>query len=54
MAAFANGRYPLAWCRRHGDGRVFYTALGHKKEHYRDAAFRTHLLQGLLWAMGRE
>ena len=54
MAAFANGRYPLAWCRRHGDGRVFYTALGHKKEHYRDAAFRTHLIQGLLWAMGRE
>jgi type 1 glutamine amidotransferase len=53
FAGFANGRYPLAWCRQHGDGRVFYTALGHKKEHYQDAAFRTHLLNGLLWAMGR-
>jgi type 1 glutamine amidotransferase len=53
LAAFANGRYPLAWCRRHGDGRVFYTGLGHKKEHYQDAAFRTHLGKGLLWAMGR-
>jgi len=53
LAAFANGRLPLAWCRRHGDGRVFYTGLGHKKEHYLDAAFRTHLSKGLLWAMGR-
>ena len=51
LAAFANGRFPLAWCRRHGAGRVFYTALGHKREHYRDEAFRTHLLQGLLWAI---
>ncbi len=53
LESFANGRYPLAWCRRHGEGRVFYTALGHKKEHYQDAAFRTHLSKGLLWAMGR-
>lgn len=53
LAAFRNGRFPLAWCRRHGEGRVFYTGLGHKKEHYQDAAFRTHLIKGLLWAMGR-
>lgn len=51
LAGFRNGRYPLAWCRQHGAGRVFYTALGHKKEHYKDAAFRTHLIQGLLWAV---
>jgi type 1 glutamine amidotransferase len=53
LAAFANGRFPLAWCRRHGEGRVFYTGLGHKKEHYQDAAFRTHLLEGLRWAAAR-
>ena len=53
LAAFANGRYPLAWCRRHGEGRVFYTALGHKKEHYKDEAFRTHLVKGLLWSMAK-
>jgi type 1 glutamine amidotransferase len=52
LATFPNKRYPLAWCRRHGDGRVFYTGLGHKKEHYQDAAFRTHLIEGLVWAMG--
>ena len=51
LDTFANGHYPLAWCRRHGDGRVFYTALGHKKEYYQDAAFRTHLIKGLLWTM---
>lgn len=51
LDAFANGRYPLGWCKRYGAGRVFYTALGHKKEHYLDAAFRTHLLQGLLWSI---
>jgi len=54
MAAFRNGRYPLAWCRRHGDGRVFYTALGHKKEAYADGVFRAHLLGGLLWALGKK
>jgi len=51
LALYRNGRFPLGWCRRHGAGRVFYTALGHKKEHYRDAAFRTHLCQGLAWAI---
>lgn len=51
LDAFANGRYPLGWCKKYGEGRVFYTALGHKKEHYQDAAFRTHLRQGLLWAI---
>lgn len=51
LDGYRNGRYPLSWCRRHGAGRVFYTALGHKKEHYRDAAFRAHLIQGLLWSI---
>ena len=51
LDTFVNGHYPLAWCRRHGDGRVFYTALGHKKEYYQDAAFRKHLIKGLLWTM---
>jgi len=51
LERFANGRYPLGWCKRHGAGRVFYTALGHQKAHYQDKAFRTHLIQGLLWAI---
>ncbi|HBY58355.1 MAG TPA: hypothetical protein DEH78_00945 [Solibacterales bacterium] len=43
---------PLAWTLRYDGGRTFYTALGHKKEHYRDPLFLRHLLGGILWAMG--
>ncbi|MET9814904.1 ThuA domain-containing protein [Streptomyces sp. NPDC006355] len=42
--------HPLVWCRDHGEGRVFYTALGHAPEAYADPAFRAHLLGGVLWA----
>jgi type 1 glutamine amidotransferase len=44
--------YPLAWCHRFEGGRSFYTALGHKNEHYDDPMFRRHLRGGLLWAAG--
>ena len=44
--------YPLAWCHEFEGGRSFYTALGHKKEHYADPLFRKHLLGGIRWAMG--
>ena len=42
--------HPLVWCRDHGEGRVFYTALGHAREAYEDPAFRAHLLGGTTWA----
>jgi type 1 glutamine amidotransferase len=42
--------HPLVWCRDHGEGRVFYTALGHAPEAYADPAFRAHLLGGITWA----
>ncbi|GGW38088.1 ThuA domain-containing protein [Streptomyces griseoloalbus] len=42
--------HPLAWCRDQGEGRVFYTALGHAAEAYADADFRAHLLGGITWA----
>jgi len=45
--------YALAWTRRHGGGRVFYTALGHGPDVWADERFRRHLLGGILWAMGR-
>ncbi|MDL5204495.1 ThuA domain-containing protein [Streptomyces sp. ALI-76-A] len=44
--------HPLAWCREHGRGRVFYTALGHASEAYEDPAFRAHLRGGIDWAAG--
>lgn len=48
----ADRDFALAWTRRHGNGRVFYTALGHRAEVWRDERFRRHLLGGLLWVMG--
>ncbi|WP_171111076.1 MULTISPECIES: ThuA domain-containing protein [unclassified Streptomyces] len=42
--------HPLAWCREKGDGRVFYTALGHASEAYADPGFRAHLRGGIRWA----
>ncbi|MEV7152576.1 ThuA domain-containing protein [Streptomyces sp. NPDC093084] len=42
--------HPLAWCREQGAGRVFFTALGHAPEAYRDPVFLAHLHGGLAWA----
>ncbi|MFE2067725.1 ThuA domain-containing protein [Streptomyces sp. NPDC059467] len=42
--------HPLAWCREQGVGRVFYTALGHAREAYRDPGFLAHLYGGIGWA----
>jgi type 1 glutamine amidotransferase len=38
---------PLAWHKRHGSGRVFYTALGHRRELWQDARYRRHVLEGI-------
>lgn len=43
---------PLAWQHEFDGGRVFYTALGHKIEHYSDARLCAHILGGIQWAMG--
>lgn len=45
---------PLAWCHEFEGGRSWYTALGHKKEHYADPNFEKHILGGILWAMGKD
>ncbi|QJS09302.1 ThuA domain-containing protein [Streptomyces argyrophyllae] len=43
--------HPLAWYRERGPegGRVFYTALGHAADAYRDPLFLAHLNGGLTW-----
>ena len=43
---------PLAWAKPYGGGRVFYTALGHRDDVWRNAMFRQHVLGGLLWVLG--
>ena len=59
------GHFPVAWTREFGQGRVFYTSLGHREDIW-DAdptikdrknavevskAYQTHILGGIYWAL---
>lgn len=48
-----DGDFALAWTRTQGKGRVFYSALGHRPEVWRDPRFQSFLIGGLQWAMGK-
>jgi len=64
------GDYPIAWCKHYGQGRVFYTSLGHREDvwdpDWKDGkgerknppetarAFQQHLLGGIKWVLGLE
>jgi type 1 glutamine amidotransferase len=60
------GHFPVAWCKNYGNGRVFYTSLGHREDIW-DAdpnlkdrkndpaislAYQQHVLGGIEWALG--
>ena len=62
----APGSYPVSWCRAYGQGKVFYTSLGHREDVW-DAdpslkdrknsveiskAYQAHILGGIEWALG--
>jgi type 1 glutamine amidotransferase len=44
--------YAISWVRQHGEGRVFYTTLGHAAETYWNPLFLEHLLAGIQFAIG--
>ncbi|MEZ5399744.1 MAG: ThuA domain-containing protein [Bryobacteraceae bacterium] len=46
--------FALAWCRPYGAGRVFYTALGHFDETWRDARVETMLEGAVRYLAGIE
>jgi type 1 glutamine amidotransferase len=45
--------WPLAWTRFYGEGRVFYTALGHEEAVWRDPRFQQLLRHAALWVLRR-
>ena len=47
-----DGDFPLAWRRSYGDGRVFYTALGHPSDTWLDERFQNLLLNAVIWLAG--
>jgi hypothetical protein len=44
--------YPVVWARPFGQGRVFYSALGHFAEEWQDPVFLQMLEGGIRWAAG--
>ena len=48
----ADHDFGIAWCKRYGEGRTFYAALGHRNEVFDDLVFQKHLLGAIRWAMG--
>ncbi|HLN43883.1 MAG TPA: ThuA domain-containing protein [Acidimicrobiales bacterium] len=44
--------FPLAWCFTEGQGRVFYTSLGHFPGAWETPAYLGHLQGGLTWVLG--
>lgn len=61
----APGHYGVSWCKNYGQGRVFYTSLGHREDiidtdpNIKDRknsveiskAYQAHLLGGIKWAL---
>ena len=60
------GHFPVSWSKSFGQGKVFYTSLGHRediwdtdatiKDRKNEAeiskAYQQHVLGGILWALG--
>jgi uncharacterized protein len=48
------GDYPVAWCKKYGEGNVFYTSLGHREEVWNSDTYQKHIVGGIKWALGLE
>jgi uncharacterized protein len=43
--------YPATWARMHGQGRVFYTSMGHRGDVWTNPLFQDIMLGGLAWSL---
>ena len=44
--------YPSTWARKEGNGRVWYTAMGHREDVWTNPTFQSILIGGIKWALG--
>ncbi len=44
--------FPISWIKKEGNGRVFYTSLGHNKDIYFVPQILQHYLDGIQYALG--
>ncbi|MCZ6632752.1 MAG: ThuA domain-containing protein [bacterium] len=42
--------YAMGWCHEYGEGRVMYTALGHRDELWHQGWFHEHIVGCIKWA----
>ncbi len=50
-ACYQRPPFPATWARLHGQGRVFYTSLGHREDVWTNPLFQDLCLGGFAWAM---
>jgi type 1 glutamine amidotransferase len=48
------GHFPISWCKKYGEGNVFYTALGHREDVWENPTYQKHILGGIKWALRLE
>lgn len=46
-------RYPATWARKHHNGRVFFTSLGHREDVWESEIMQGMLAGALAWTLGR-
>lgn len=51
-ACYRRPPFPSTWARRHGKGKVFFTALAHREDTWSGEPCQDIVLGGLAWAMG--
>jgi type 1 glutamine amidotransferase len=44
--------FPVAWSKMYGNGRVFYSTLGHTEESWEDPDIRKMYFEAIKWALG--
>ena len=44
--------FPATWVRKEGQGRVFYTSMGHREDVWTNPIFQDVLIGGIRWALG--
>lgn len=49
-ATWSDKQHPMAWVKPYGDGRVFYTTLGHGPGTFERPTMQTLITQGVRWA----
>ena len=49
--AYDRPNYPSTWAHMYGDGRVFYTSMGHRDDIWTNPVFQQVLVGGIKWAV---